>query len=39
VPENVAKGIVREMRNKVYTAKRRRAMRKASQACKRGTGL
>ncbi|MEW6110072.1 MAG: hypothetical protein AB1632_13040 [Nitrospirota bacterium] len=31
VPENVAKGIVRKMRNRVYTAKRRRAARKPSE--------
>ena len=40
VPENVAKGIVRKMRNRVYTAKCRRASRKPSEACQRGeTGL
>jgi len=33
VPENVAKGIVRKMRNRVYTAKRRRALNKPSMDC------
>ena len=33
VPENVAKGIVRKMRNRVYTAKRRRALHKPSLDC------
>lgn len=33
VPENVAKGIVRKMRNRVYTTKRRRASRKPSEDC------
>ena len=36
VPENVAKGIVRKMRNRVYTAKRRRALRKPSEDCPTG---
>ena len=31
VPENVARGIVRKMRNRVYTAKRRRAIGTASE--------
>jgi hypothetical protein len=38
VPENVAKGIVRKMRNRAYTAKCRRAMGKVSQACQKGEG-
>jgi hypothetical protein len=36
VPENVAKGIVRKMRNRVYTAKRRQASRKLSEGCHGG---
>jgi hypothetical protein len=33
LPENVAKGIVRKMRNRVYTAKRRVVSRKPSEEC------
>jgi hypothetical protein len=36
VPENVAKGIVRKMRNRVYTVKRRQASRKLSEGCHGG---
>ena len=36
VPVNVAKGIVRKMRNRVYTAKHRRASRKPSEGCLSG---
>jgi hypothetical protein len=36
VPENVAKGIVRKMRNRVYTTKRRRAIGKTSEGCQSG---
>jgi len=36
VPENVARGIVRKMRNRVYTAKRRRAIGKTSEGCQSG---
>lgn len=32
-PENVAKGIVRKMRNRIYTAKRRRVAAKTSEDC------
>lgn len=36
VPENVAKGIVRKMRNRVYTAKCRRTIEKTSECCNGG---